>query len=78
MSKPTVRELLDEARDSDWSVTRTLAARVERVLALHALEPEWRDDEEMARGTQRRCMCGCEWIDGCTSSTVRILNGEEK
>ena len=73
MSKPSAKELLGEARDSDWSVTRMLTARVEKVLALHQeyLEPNWRGETTCAY---------CHDEDGELNRwpcpTRRILEGE--
>lgn len=71
MAKPSIRELLDEiSGPSTWhnmgvqvELGFALAARVERVLALHE---EW-DEQPVCRG------CGSPW----PCPTVMALEGEE-
>jgi len=69
MRAPTARELMTDLDITDYKVEE-LAARVEKVLALHVRVPQFRTNE-----SDRTLCWGCAQNWPCP--TVRILNGEE-
>ncbi len=71
MSKPTARELLDRAVHTDeqeLTDLRQIAARVEKVLAVH--------QKQTNLSGQAFCWAGCAGWWPC--KTARLLNGERE
>jgi hypothetical protein len=65
MTKPTIRDLIDEVRKDDFGSGLALSERVEKVLALHQAK------NDLAGGYCKACLSS---VMPC--ATVRALDGE--